>query len=93
MILDTAISSISEETGINRGGIDVEITDGLPVAIKCTLILIIRITERTNSQAISYFFNEMLHHLRKDNYANVQMIIQENYIKNRGVFTCKTPRF
>ena len=46
MILDTAISSISEETGINRGGIDVDITDGLPVAIKCTLILIIRITER-----------------------------------------------
>ena len=46
MILDTAISSISEETGINRGGIYVEITDGLPVAIKCTLILIIRITER-----------------------------------------------
>lgn len=39
MILDTAISSISEETGINRGGIDVEITNGLPVAIKCTLIL------------------------------------------------------
>ena len=47
-VLDAATCiSIAEETGIAgdigilRDGIDVEISDGLPVAVKCTLILII----------------------------------------------------
>ena len=40
MILDTAISSISEETGINRGGIDVEITNGLLVAIIVVVVVL-----------------------------------------------------
>ena len=69
MILDTAISSISEETGINRGGIDVEITDGLPVAIKCTLILIIlstflkRGSKFNNNYIFSFFSIENLYNI------------------------------
>ena len=49
-VLDTASISIAEETGIIRGGIDVEITDGLPVAIECTLILITRVTNRSPAE-------------------------------------------
>ncbi len=42
-VLDAAISSIAKETNFIRGGADEEVTDRLPVAIECTLILIIEL--------------------------------------------------
>ena len=60
-VLDAALFCIAEETGfagdtdILRDVIDVEISDGLPVAVKCTLVHIFNIIRVTDRSPTDFF--------------------------------------
>ena len=60
-VLDAALFCIAEETGFAgdtdklRDVIDVEISDGLPVAVKCTLVHIFNIIRVTDRSPTDFF--------------------------------------